>query len=97
VYCPDAKTGAQIYGGERIAPGTYSSSPTLAGGNIFITSEDGVTAVIMAGPEFEVLAENNMNDHCLSTISVYGGNCFCEPRRRYGASEKWGSAALPKP
>jgi outer membrane protein assembly factor BamB len=76
VYCLDAKTGAQIYGGKRIAPGTYSSSPTLADGKLYITSEDGVTAVIKAGPEFEVLAENNVNDYCLSTISVSGGQLF---------------------
>src|SRR5437016_9562190 len=53
-----------------IKPGTYSASPTLADGKIFITNEDGVTSVIKAGMEFEVLAENNMNDYCLSTIAV---------------------------
>ena len=76
VYCLDAKTGAQIYGGKRIARGTYSSSPTLADGKIYITSEDGVTSVIKAGPEFEVLAENNVSDYCLSTISVSNGQLF---------------------
>jgi outer membrane protein assembly factor BamB len=76
VYCLDAKTGAQIYGGKRIKSGTYSSSPTLADGKLYITSEDGVTSVIKAGPEFEVLAENNVNDYCLSTISVSNGQLF---------------------
>jgi outer membrane protein assembly factor BamB len=41
VYCLDAKTGKEVYGGKRIKPGTYSSSPTLADGKIYITSEDG--------------------------------------------------------
>ena len=68
--------GAQIYGGKRIKSGTYSSSPTLADGKIYITNEDGVTSVIKAGPEFEVLAENNVNDYCLSTISVSNGQLF---------------------
>jgi outer membrane protein assembly factor BamB len=76
MYCLDAKTGAQIYGGKRLKPGTYSSSPTLADGKLYITSEDGVTSVIKAGPEFEVLAENNVNDYCLSTISVSNGQLF---------------------
>ena len=76
VYCLDAKTGKEIYGGKRIKSGTYSASPTLADGRIYITSEDGVTSVIKAGPEFEVLAENNVNDYCLSTISVSGGQLF---------------------
>jgi outer membrane protein assembly factor BamB len=27
MYCLDAKTGAEIYGRQRLKPGTYSSSP----------------------------------------------------------------------
>jgi len=76
VYCLDAKTGAEVYGGKRIKPGTYSSSPTLADGKIYITSEDGVTSVLKTGPVFEVLAENNVNDYCLSTIAVSDGQLF---------------------
>jgi len=76
VYCLDAKTGAEVYGGKRIKPGTYSASPTLADGKIYITSEDGLTSVIKAGPQFEVIAENNVNDYCLSTIAVSDGQLF---------------------
>jgi outer membrane protein assembly factor BamB len=76
VYCLDAKSGKEVYGGRRIKPGTYSSSPTLADGKIYITSEDGVTSVIKTGPEFEVIAENNVNDYCLSTIAVSDGQLF---------------------
>ena len=32
VYCLDLKTGAAVYGPERLKPGTYSASPTLADG-----------------------------------------------------------------
>jgi outer membrane protein assembly factor BamB len=93
VYCLDAKSGAQIYGGKRIKPGTYSSSPTLADGKIYITSEDGVTSVIKAGPEFEVLAENNVNDYCLSTISVSNGQLFLRTSRALWCIGKSGASA----
>ena len=76
VYCLDAKTGTQIYGGKRLQPGTYSSSPTMADGKLYITSEDGVTSVFKAGPEFEVLAQNDVSDYCLSTIAVSDGQLF---------------------
>jgi outer membrane protein assembly factor BamB len=76
VYCLDSKTGAEIYGGKRLQPGTYSASPTMADGKIYITSEDGVTSVIKAGPEFEVLAQNDVSDYCLSTIAVSDGQLF---------------------
>jgi hypothetical protein len=32
--------------------------------------------VFKAGPKFELLAENNMNDYVLSTISVSEGQLF---------------------
>ncbi|MDX2151594.1 MAG: PQQ-binding-like beta-propeller repeat protein [Bryobacteraceae bacterium] len=76
MYCLDAKTGAEIYGGKRLRAGTYSASPTLADGKIYITSEEGVASVVKAGPEFEVLAENAMNEYTLSTIAVSDGQLF---------------------
>jgi outer membrane protein assembly factor BamB len=76
VYCLDAKTGAEIYGGKRLKPATYSASPVLADGKIYITNEEGLTSVIKAGPEFEILAENNMNEYVLSSIAISDGQIF---------------------
>ncbi len=76
VHCLDAKTGEIVYGPERLKPGTYSASPVLADGRIYVTSEDGLTSVFKAGPSFEILAENAMNDYCLSTIAISEGQLF---------------------
>ncbi|MGA3187876.1 MAG: PQQ-binding-like beta-propeller repeat protein [Bryobacteraceae bacterium] len=76
VFCLDAKTGKEIYGGQRMKPGTYSASPVLADGKIYITNEDGLTSVLKAGPQFEILAENNVDDYCLSTIAISEGQLF---------------------
>lgn len=76
VWCLDAKTGQEIWGGQRIKPGTYSSSPVLADGKIYATNEDGLTTVIKAGPRFEILAENDFNDYCLSSPAVSDGQIF---------------------
>ncbi len=76
VHCLDAKTGEVVYGPERLKPGTYSASPVLADGRIYVTNEDGLTSVFKAGPAFEILAENGMNDYCLSTIAVSDGQLF---------------------
>jgi outer membrane protein assembly factor BamB len=76
VYCLDAKTGAEIYGGQRLKPGTYSASPLLADGKIYITNEEGLTSVIKAGPEFEILAENPLSDYCLSSPAISDGQIF---------------------
>jgi outer membrane protein assembly factor BamB len=76
VFCLDARTGAEIYGPQRLKPGTYSSSPVLADGKIYVTNEEGLTSVIKAGPQFEVLAENPLNDYCLSSPAISDGQIF---------------------
>ena len=76
VYVTDAKTGAPVYGPERIGRGTYSASPVLADGKIYVTNENGVTTVLRTGPEFEVLAENDFDDYVLSSPAVSEGQLF---------------------
>lgn len=76
VYCLDAKTGSNVYGPVRIKPGTYSASPILGDGKIYITSEEGLTTVVKAGPAFEVLAENAINEYVLSSIAISDGQLF---------------------
>ncbi len=76
VWCLDAKTGQEIWGGQRIKPAIYSSSPVLADGRLYITNEDGLTTVIKAGPKFEVLAENDLSDYTLSSPAISDGHVF---------------------
>jgi len=75
-WCLDAKTGKVLYGPERLRPGTYSASPVLADGRVYVTSEEGVTSVYKAGPAFEVVAENALDEYTLSSIAVSSGQVF---------------------
>jgi outer membrane protein assembly factor BamB len=74
--CLDAKTGLPHYSRQRLRPGTYSASPILADGKIYVTNEDGVTSVIKAGAAFEVLAENEFDDYTLSSPAIANGRIF---------------------
>jgi len=76
LWCLDAKTGEQIWGGQRIKPAIYSSSPVLADGKIYVTNEDGLTTVIKAGPKFEVLAEDDLSDYTLSSPAISDAHIF---------------------
>ncbi len=76
MWVVDAKTGKQVYGGKRIRPATYSSSPVLADGKLYISNEEGTTVVLKAGPEFEVLAENHLGEYTLSSPAVSDGQIF---------------------
>ena len=75
VTCLDAKTGTLIWGPERTAQGVVSSSPILADQKLYILNENGVTTVITAGPEFKVLATNELDgSYTLSSPAVAGNH-----------------------
>jgi outer membrane protein assembly factor BamB len=76
MWCLDAKTGGTLWGPQRIKPATYSSSPVLADGKLYVTNEEGLTTVLKAGPKFEVLAENHLNDYTLSSPAISDGQIF---------------------
>lgn len=76
MWCLDAKTGQEIYGQQRLKSGTYSASPVLADDKIYVTNEDGLTTVVKAGPKFEIVAENALNDYCLSSPAISDGQIF---------------------
>jgi outer membrane protein assembly factor BamB len=81
VFALDVKTGHTVYGPERLPSGTYSASPILADGKIYVTTEEeGVTTVFKAGPKFEILSSNSLLDdcspYCLSTVAVSDGQLF---------------------
>jgi len=76
-YAVDVQTGKVVYGPQRLRPDSYSASPVLADGKIYITSEnEGLTSVYRAGPSFELLAENPLNDYCLSSPAMSEGQIF---------------------
>jgi outer membrane protein assembly factor BamB len=76
MWCIDMKTGKDVYGRQRVRSGSYSGSPVLADGKIYVTNEDGVTVVVKAGPAFQVLAENDLDDYTLSSPAISEGQIF---------------------
>jgi outer membrane protein assembly factor BamB len=76
VHVLDAKTGAIVYGPQRLKPGTYNSSPILAGDRIYVLNEDGLTTVMKSGREFGVLAENPLGEYVLGSAAASDGQIF---------------------
>lgn len=72
--CFNAETGEVIWR-ERIR-GQYLSSPLWAAGYIYVTSRDGKTTVLKAGPTFEVVAENELEGTFRAGIAVSDGRLF---------------------
>jgi hypothetical protein len=93
MWCLEAKTGKEVYGQQRLRPGTYSGSVVLADGKLYVTNEDGVTSVVKAGPTFEILAENALEDYSLSSPALSDGQIFL---RTTGALWAIGKRAVKK-
>ena len=67
----DARTGASVYPRRRIAVGTgFTASPWANDGRIFALSEDGETFVIRAGPDFEVLHTNRLDEFTMASPAI---------------------------
>ncbi len=74
--CLDAKTG-KLHWSSRIKGNAYSSSPILANGKIYATSETGVGLVINPGTkELDVVAESDMKEKTFATILPADGALY---------------------
>ena len=75
--CHDAKTGTEVYGKRRFSPrGSFTASPWAYNGHLFFLSEDGLTYAVKAGPEFEIVERNQLEELCLAKI----GRASCRER-----------------
>jgi outer membrane protein assembly factor BamB len=76
VNCLEAATGKVVYQGKRIENGTYSASPLLADGKIYCVDEEGTATVVKAGPEFEILAVNKLDNLTLASPVAVDNQIF---------------------
>ncbi|MEM1450633.1 MAG: PQQ-binding-like beta-propeller repeat protein [Planctomycetota bacterium] len=61
--CLDAATGEPVYTAQRLGDlRDIHASPIVADGRIYISSREGRTVVVREGSEFEILAENALDD-----------------------------------
>ncbi|HEV3384787.1 MAG TPA: PQQ-binding-like beta-propeller repeat protein [Gemmata sp.] len=67
--CYEASTGKEEYK-ERVGGTSYTASPLAADGRLYFTSEQGEVRVVKAGPEFELLAVNQMGEECMATPAI---------------------------
>jgi outer membrane protein assembly factor BamB len=75
--CLDARTGEVKYeGGRAPIPATFTASPIAFDGKILMTSEDGDTFVIKAGPKHEILGTNTVGEPVYASPAVADGNIF---------------------
>ncbi len=77
VTCFDAKTGEIKYEAKRMPkPGRYMASPFAFDGKILVSSLDGDTFVIKAGPDYELLNTNSVGEPIHASFAPDGNSLY---------------------
>jgi outer membrane protein assembly factor BamB len=80
--CLDALTGELIYEGRRVpVAATFTASAVAVGDKLLLTSEDGDTFVVKAGPVHEVLRTNSVGEAVYASPAVAGGTIYIRGAR----------------
>jgi outer membrane protein assembly factor BamB len=90
----DVRTGEPVYGRNRInARGiaSFTSSPWAYNGKIFALSEQGDTYVIKAGPDFEVLHVNSLDEMAMASPAIVGDRLLIRTRSKLYSIKKGAS------
>jgi outer membrane protein assembly factor BamB len=72
--CMKGATGEVLWR-ERLR-GPFSASPVWADGKIYFLSEKGATTVVEEGPQFKVIATNELGEKCCASPAVSQGHLF---------------------
>lgn len=90
--CYNAGSGQPVWT-ERLR-GTFTASLVAADGRVYATSEQGVVYVFAAADTFQLLAQNDLEERCLATPALSGGELLIRTRRHlycFPASEAAGT------
>lgn len=76
--CYQAVTGELVYKKRLPTKGNRSfvGSPIAADGNLYLTSEEGETVVIQAGPTLKLVSNNFCGENCLTTPAISTGTIY---------------------
>jgi outer membrane protein assembly factor BamB len=82
ITCLDAETGEVVYEGGRVpVPATFTASPVAFSGKILLTSEDGDTFVVRAGPAHEIIRTNFLDEPIFASPALANGMVFIRGER----------------
>jgi outer membrane protein assembly factor BamB len=81
--CYKARTGEVMWQGRlgRVQREGFSASPVVVDGKVFFTNDDGVTFVLAAGPEFELLRTNDLGEPVLASPALVDGRWYFRTTR----------------
>lgn len=75
LHCLDAETG-RVHYRKRTHRARHRASPIYADGKIYLTARDGKVTVVRAGPQFEKVAENDLEEEIAASPVVSNGTLY---------------------
>lgn len=75
LICLEKETGKQVYE-ERTNRIRHRASPVYAAGKIFLSGRDGKVTVVEPGPEFKILAQNDVEEPLASSPAISQGRIY---------------------
>lgn len=86
--CFKQADGTLMYEQKLEAPGWITASPVASKNAIYCMGERGDVFVIKPGPEFEMLAQNHLEDNCLATPAISEGVIYFRTQHALIAVDK---------
>ena len=77
--CFDTATGKRLWKA-RLGQ-HYSASLVTAGGLVYFLADDGTTKVVRPGPQLDVIAENELGEHCIASPAIAGDRLYLRGRK----------------
>jgi outer membrane protein assembly factor BamB len=82
VTCLDPETGQVRYEGGRVpVPSRFMGSPVAFAGYIALTSQDGDTFMLKAGPKHEIVRTNSVGEPVSSSAAIANGRIYIRGQR----------------
>jgi outer membrane protein assembly factor BamB len=82
VTCLEAKTGKVVYqGGRPPVPANFMGSPIAYGDFIAMTSDEGTTYMLKAGPKHEIVRSNSIDEPVYSSLAPSNGRIYIRGQR----------------
>ena len=72
--CLDAAKGTVVW--KKRLGDQYYASPVAGDGKVYFPSKEGIVFVVKAGPQYEVLAKNDMGEGIVASLAISDGQIF---------------------
>lgn len=88
IYCYDAISGEEIYKAKLGDVKSFSASPVIADGKMYVPDEEGMVYVVQTGKNFKLLESIPLGDVCMSSPSITEDIIFFRSQKKLIAVSK---------